>query len=49
MLNVRIATLFDTPPHARLSADDYIASPQSAHKSDLIEGVFVRNETNSLC
>ena len=41
MLNVRIATLFDTPPHARLSADDYIASPQSAHKSDLIEGVFV--------
>jgi Uma2 family endonuclease len=41
MQTVHISTLFDTPPHARLSADDYIASPQSAHKSDLIEGVFV--------
>src|SRR5512137_1000027 len=41
MLSVRIATLFDTPPQARMSAQDYIASPQSEHKSDLIEGVFV--------
>ena len=41
MLNVRLATLFDTPATARLSAEDYIASPQSEHKSDLIEGVFV--------
>lgn len=41
MLNVRLATLFDTPASARLSAEDYIASPQSEHKSDLIEGVFV--------
>lgn len=41
MQNVPNSTLFDTPPHARLLADDYIASPQSAHKSDLIEGVFV--------
>ena len=41
MLSVRIATLFDTPPQARMSAEDYIASPQSEHKSDLIEGVFV--------
>jgi Uma2 family endonuclease len=41
MTTVHIATLFDTPPKARLSAEDYIASPQSAHKSDLIEGVFV--------
>ena len=39
MTNVRFATLFDTPPKARMCADDYIASPQSAHKSDLIEGV----------
>lgn len=41
MKTVHFATLFDTPPKARLSAEDYIASPQSAHKSDLIEGVFV--------
>jgi hypothetical protein len=41
MTNVHFATLFDTPPQARLSAADYIASFQSAHKSDLIEGVFV--------
>ena len=41
MTNMHIATLFDTPPKARLCAEDYIASPQSAHKSDLIEGVFV--------
>ena len=38
---VRIQSLFDTPASARMSADDYIASPQSMHKSDLIEGVFV--------
>ncbi len=36
-----IYTLFDTPVKARMSATDYIASPQSEHKSDLIEGVFV--------
>ena len=41
MSSVRIATLFDTPPQERMSAEDYIASPQSMHKSDLIEGVFV--------
>jgi Uma2 family endonuclease len=41
MTTVHFATLFDTPPRARMSAEDYIASPQSAHKSDLIEGVFV--------
>ena len=40
-MSVRIESLFDTPARARLSAEDYIASPQSAHKSDLIEGVFV--------
>ncbi len=40
-MSVYIQSLFDTPVKARLSADDYIASPQSAHKSDLIEGVFV--------
>ncbi|MBE2238151.1 MAG: Uma2 family endonuclease [Caldilineaceae bacterium] len=36
-----IYTLFDTPVKARMSAEDYIASPQSEQKSDLIEGVFV--------
>lgn len=41
MTSVQFDTLFDTPPQARMSAADYIASPQSAHKSDLIEGVFV--------
>lgn len=40
-MSVRIESLFDTPARVRLSAEDYIASPQSAHKSDLIEGVFV--------
>ena len=40
-MSVHIQSLFDTPVKARMSADDYIASPQSAHKSDLIEGVFV--------
>ncbi len=48
MLSVRIATLFDTPPQARMSAQDYIASPQSEHKSDLIEGVFVMASPVSL-
>lgn len=41
MTNVHFATLFDTPPKARICAEDYIASPESAHKSDLIEGVFI--------
>lgn len=41
MMSARIQTLFDTPVKARISAEDYIASPQSGHKSDLIEGVFV--------
>lgn len=36
-----IHTLFDTPVTARMSAEDYIASPQSEQKSDLIEEVFV--------
>ena len=40
-MSSRIHTLFDTPAKARISAEDYIASPQSEHKSDLIEGVFV--------
>ena len=40
-MSSRIHTLFDTPAKARMSAEDYIASPQSEHKSDLIEGVFV--------
>ncbi len=37
MMIAQIHTLFDTPATARMSAFDYIASPQSAHKSDLIE------------
>lgn len=41
MRGAQIDTLFDTPSHARISADEYIAAPESAHKSDLIEGVFV--------
>lgn len=41
MTTVHFATLFDTPPKARMCADDYISSPQSERKSDLIEGVFV--------
>lgn len=40
-MSVHIQSLFDTPAAARMSAEDYIAAPQSAHKSDLIEGVFV--------
>lgn len=48
MTNVHFATLFDTPPKARLDAEDYIASPQSANKSDLIEGVFVMASPTSL-
>ena len=39
-MSSRIHTLFDTPAKARMSAEDYIASPQSEHKSDLIEGVL---------
>lgn len=38
---VHIRTLFDTPAHARMDAQAYLDSPQSRHKSDLIEGVFV--------
>jgi hypothetical protein len=41
MTNGHFSTLFDTPPKARLDAEDYIASPQSDNKFDLIEGVFV--------
>ena len=47
-MSVHIQSLFDTPVKARMSADDYIASPQSAHKSDLIEGVFVMASPLSL-
>lgn len=38
---VAVRTLFETPSKARMSADEYIDFPLSAHKSDLIEGVFV--------
>ena len=38
---VHIETLFDTPAHARMHAQAYLNNPQSRHKSDLIEGVFV--------
>lgn len=47
-MSVQVESLFDTPARARMSADDYIASPQSAHKSDLIEGVFVMASPASL-
>jgi len=40
-MSTRIHSLFDTPAKARISAEYYIASPQSEHKSDLIDGVFV--------
>jgi len=36
-LIAQLHTVFDTPAAARMSATDYIASPQSEHKSDLIE------------
>lgn len=38
---IAVRTLFETPSKARMSADEYIDFPLSAHKSDLIEGVFV--------
>lgn len=38
---IAVRTLFETPSKARMSADEYIDIPLSAHKSDLIEGVFV--------
>jgi Uma2 family endonuclease len=38
---MRIQTLFETPAKERMSSAQYIASPQSECKSDLIEGVFV--------
>lgn len=47
-MSIRLESLFDTPASARMSADEYIASPQSAHKSDLIEGVFVMASPASL-
>ena len=47
-MSVQVESLFDTPARARMSAADYIASPQSAHKSDLIEGVFVMASPASL-
>ena len=40
-MSVSIQTLFDTPASARMSAQAYLDSPQSRHKSDLIEGVFI--------
>lgn len=40
-MTVAVRTLFETPSKARMSADEYIDFPLSAHKSDLIEGVFV--------
>lgn len=48
MIRVHFDTLFDTPASVRLSADDYIAAPESAHKSDLIEGVLVMASPASL-
>ena len=41
MASVHFDTLFDTPFHVRMSAEEYIAAPESVRKSDLIEGVFV--------
>lgn len=38
---IAVRTLFETPRKARMSADEYIDIPLSAHKSDLIEGVFI--------
>ena len=38
---VALRTLFETPAAARLLADDYIDSPFSDEKSDLIEGVMI--------
>ena len=40
-MTVRIQTLFETPANERMSAQEYLDSPQSEQKSDLIEGVFV--------
>ena len=40
-MTVRIQSLFETPADERMSARQYLDSPQSRHKSDLIEGVFV--------
>ena len=48
MRSVQIDTLFDTPSDARMSAEEYIAAPESAHKSDLIEGVLVMASPASL-
>ena len=38
---LKLQTLFDTPAKERMSAQEYIDSPQSENKSDLIEGVFI--------
>lgn len=38
---VTLRTLFATPVEARLTAQEYVDSPYSAHKSDLIEGVMI--------
>lgn len=40
-MTIAVRTLFETPDKARMGADEYIDFPLSAHKSDLIEGVFV--------
>ncbi len=40
-MTIGVRTLFETPSKARMSADEYIDFPLSAHKSDLIEGVFM--------
>ena len=41
MMSARAPILSDIPASARMSAEDYLAAPQSEQKSDLIEGVFV--------
>lgn len=40
-MSAYLHTLLDTPATVRMSVSDYIASPQSKHKSDLIEGALV--------
>lgn len=40
-MTIHIRTLFDTPAHMRMTAEQYIDNPLSEKKSDLIEGVFV--------
>ncbi len=38
---LKLQTLFETPADQRMSAQEYIDSPDSERKSDLIEGVFI--------